>query len=143
MTSHNLEVFDKIRLRLTENIKGCSQPVADAARDYFVEQFEAASSEFGGSGQNDFGTWAPSVSGDPISLYKTGNLYEKLKDCNQNWTRTANGIKISLEVESENGFDYGSYQNSEGGRPFFEVSDQLNQKIKRVYENHFKNNLNP
>ena len=139
MTSKNIQVFDKINRNFNEAIEKAYQKSATEARNYFLEQYLNSGEDFGG--------WAPSQAtgkygkyqaGDPVDMHKTGDLEKAIMDIDKTWTRgLKGGLKLKVEVPGGKVgeySDYAAYQQFEKGRPFFEVSDQLAQKIKLVFQ---------
>ncbi len=142
------QLFEKKMQSFDKVIEYAYQEIATAIKDYAVEQFDKGSN----TGSNDFGSWAP-LKPETIKykekygsfgrapLKTSGKLYEALKNCDKNWTRTSKGIKLYIPV------DYAEWQNegnSRGtpARQFFGTTTELEEKLKPIIEKEFKKHIN-
>lgn len=131
--NNNDEVFASILRRFDGLKPEIGQIMATTAREYFLEQF--------GDEGGEYGKWPAKVSGEPATMYDTGNLYDKLQSVDHpgNYETLNEGentiVKLHVDALSPEGFDYGAYQQNEQNRIFFEVSYELSEKMKAAVEN--------
>lgn len=127
--AHNNEVFASILRRFDDMRPEIGQVMATTAREYFLEQF--------GDSGGQYGKWPDKVSGEPATMFDTGNLYDKLQAVDEpgNFEVINEGYDtiVKLHVDALNkGFDYGAYQQNEQHRVFFEISHELAEKMKEA-----------
>lgn len=124
-SSNNNAVFDNLIGKLDGIKPEIYQSMATAAKDYFVEQFNNQGGKYG--------TWTRKVDGSIPTLVDTGNLLEQLENCDQDFRTEGNGVILEVNA-TNNGFDYGEYQQDSEGRVFFEMNQELSDIIKHIVD---------
>ncbi len=132
------QLFEKKMHDFDNGVEAAFEKVAEESRIYFSKQFFSGAVGL----SNDFGDWDPLQKmtieqkikkGYPVpsaALIATGTLWRAIQT--MDWTRTSKGIRLKIDN------DYGKYHNEGTNklpkRPFFEISEEFEEKMKDFFE---------